>query len=180
MGGNPADSVASAQLRLRRRALGRGAALITGLITGLVGAPIGALAGPAAAGGRDPVRQAGEALLLWRRDWENRDFDRFAAHHAEGFRANGLDRSSFLERKRSIFEKRPWHRIRLTEVLWLVEQNAPDTLTVRFGQEYESPQGTERTRKEQRWIRVGERWQLASEREMTAAESDPARATPAR
>ena len=121
---------------------------------------------------RDPIVQASAALMLWRRDWENRDFERFAAHHADNFQVGQVDRATFLERKRAIFEKRPWHRIRVTEVLWLAEQGTPDALTARFVQEYESPQGADRIRKEQRWRRAKTGgWRLELEREELLAES---------
>ena len=122
--------------------------------------------------GQDPVRQASEALMQWRRDWENRDFERFSAHYAEAFQSTGLDRATYLERKRGIFEKRPWQRIRISEVLWIVQQGTPDALSVRFVQEYDSPQGSDRSRKEQRWIRANQRWQLASETESVLTEID--------
>jgi len=125
--------------------------------------------------GQDPVRQASGALMQWRRDWENRDFERFSAHYAESFQSNGLDRLSYLERKRGIFEKRPWQRIRISDVLWLAEQGTPDALLVRFVQEYDSPQGSDRSRKEQRWLRSSQRWQLASEAEVILSESDASR-----
>ena len=122
--------------------------------------------------GQDPVRQASDALMQWRRDWENRDFERFSAHYAEAFQSTGLDRATYLERKRGIFEKRPWQRIRISEVLWIVQQGTPDALSVRFVQEYDSPQGSDRSRKEQRWIRANQRWQLASETESVLTEID--------
>ena len=126
--------------------------------------------------GQDPVRQASEALMQWRRDWENRDFERFSAHYAEAFQSAGLDRVTYLERKRGIFEKRPWQRIRINDVLWIAEQGTPDALSVRFVQEYDSPQGSDRSRKEQRWVRTNQRWQLASEVEVILSESDASRA----
>ena len=113
----------------------------------------------------DPVRQATAALMQWRQDWENRDFDRFAAHHAAEFRVEGADRERFLERKRTIFERRPWQRIRLFEVLWIVDGTNPNRLTVQFLQSYESAILSERSRKEQRWGRVGDAWRLLSEQE---------------
>jgi len=121
---------------------------------------------------QDPVRQASEALMQWRRDWENRDFERFAAHYSDAFRSGGLDRITYLERKRVIFEKRPWQRVRINEVLWIAEQSAPDALSVRFVQEYDSPQGGDRSRKEQRWVRVNQRWQLTGETEVPLSEGD--------
>jgi hypothetical protein len=121
------------------------------------------------------VRQASEALMQWRRDWENRDFERFSAHYAEAYQSTGLDRVTYLERKRGIFEKRPWQRIRISEVLWVAEQGTPDALSVRFIQEYDSPQGSDRSRKEQRWIRANQRWQLASETEVILSEADAGR-----
>ena len=125
--------------------------------------------------GQDPVRQASEALMQWRRDWENRDFERFSAHYAETYQSTGLDRVTYLERKRGIFEKRPWQRIRINEVLWIVEQGAPDALSVRFVQEYDSPQGSDRSRKEQRWTRTNQRWQLVSETEVILSEAEASR-----
>jgi len=127
---------------------------------------------------QDPVRQASEALMQWRRDWENRDFERFAAHYSDSFRSGGLDRLTYLERKRVIFEKRPWQRVRINEVLWIAEHGSPDVLSVRFLQEYDSPQGGDRSRKEQRWIRANQRWQLASEAELPLSETDTNRARP--
>jgi len=124
---------------------------------------------------QDPVRQASEALNQWRKDWENRDFERFAAHYVDTFRNGSLDRRTYLERKRAIFERRPWQRIRLNEVLWIAEKNTPDALSVRFIQEYDSPQGSDRSRKEQRWIRTNQRWQLASETEVILSETDASR-----
>jgi len=114
----------------------------------------------------DPVRQATAALMQWRQDWENRDFERFAAHHAAEFRVEGADRERFLERKRTIFERRPWQRIRLFEVLWIVDGTNPNRLTVQFVQSYESAILSERSRKEQRWGRVGDAWRLLSEQEI--------------
>ena len=125
--------------------------------------------------GQDPVRQASEALMQWRRDWENRDFERFSAHYAEAFQSTGLDRVTYLERKRGIFEKRPWQRIRISEVLWIAQQGTPDALSVRFFQEYDSPQGNDRSRKEQRWIRANQRWLLAGETEVIMSEADATR-----
>jgi len=125
---------------------------------------------------QDPVRQASEALMQWRRDWENRDFERFAAHYSDAYRSGGLDRVTFLERKRVILEKRPWQRVRIIEVLWIAEQGVPDSLLVRFVQEYDSPQGADRSRKEQRWIRSNQRWQLASETDLPLSEIETNRA----
>jgi hypothetical protein len=130
------------------------------------------------AAGQDPVRQASEALMQWRRDWENRDFERFSAHYAEAYQSTGLDRVTYLERKRGIFEKRPWQRIRISEVLWVAEQGTPDALSVRFIQEYDSPQGSDRSRKEQRWIRANQRWLLAGETEVILSEADASRTRP--
>jgi len=127
---------------------------------------------------QDPVRQASEALMQWRRDWENRDFERFAAHYSDAYRSGGLDRITYLERKRVIFEKRPWQRVRINEVLWVAEHGAPDSLLVRFVQEYDSPQGGDRSRKEQRWIRTNQRWQLASETDLPLSEIDSNKAKP--
>jgi len=125
---------------------------------------------------QDPVRQASEALIQWRRDWENRDFERFSAHYSEVFQSAGVDRPTYLARKRVIFERRPWQRIRINEVLWFSEQGSPDALTVRFIQEYDSPQGSDRSRKEQRWVRANQRWLLAGETEAIFAETDAGRA----
>lgn len=125
---------------------------------------------------QDPVRQASEALIQWRKDWENRDFERFSAHYSEAFQSGGVDRPTYLARKRVIFERRPWQRIRINEVLWFSEQGSPDALTVRFIQEYDSPQGGDRSRKEQRWVRANQRWLLAGETEAIFAETDAGRA----
>ena len=125
---------------------------------------------------QDPVRQASEALIQWRKDWENRDFERFSAHYSEAFQSGGVDRLTYLARKRVIFERRPWQRIRINEVLWFSEQGSPDALTVRFIQEYDSPQGSDRSRKEQRWVRANQRWLLAGETEAIFAETDAGRA----
>jgi murein L,D-transpeptidase YafK len=113
----------------------------------------------------DPVKQATAALMQWRKDWENRDFERFSAHHAAEFRVEGADRERFLERKRAIFEHRPWHRIRLSEVLWIVDGSNPTRLTVQFVQDYESAAWSERSRKEQRWAREADGWRLIGEQE---------------
>ena len=141
----------------------------------LVGAQSPAAPSTSVLTGQDPVRQASEALAQWRRDWENRDFERFSAHYADAFQSAGLDRVSYLERKRGIFEKRPWHRVRINEVLWIAGQGSPDALLVRFIQEYDSPQGNDRSRKEQRWVRANQRWLLASETEVILAETDASR-----
>jgi hypothetical protein len=113
----------------------------------------------------DPVVQASEALWTWRRDWENRSFERFAEHYAQGFQIGSVDRDGFLEKKRLVFEKRPWHRVRIADVLWVADAANPDRLTVRFIQEYETPQGADRSRKEQRWVRIDTRWRILNERE---------------
>jgi len=147
------------------------------LATSAVAQPIVVAPSPIAAG-KDPVRQASEALMQWRRDWENRDFERFSAHYAEAYQSTGLDRVTYLERKRGIFEKRPWQRIRISEVLWVAEQGTPDALSVRFIQEYDSPQVSDRSRKEQRWIRANQRWLLAGETEVILSEADASRTRP--
>jgi len=148
--------------------------LASTLTTSVVAQPAVVAESPISAS-QDPVRQASEALMQWRRDWENRDFERFSAHYAETFQSTGLDRITYLERKRGIFEKRPWQRIRISEVLWVAEQGTPDELSVRFIQEYDSPQGSDRSRKEQRWIRANQRWQLAGETEVILSEADAGR-----
>jgi len=149
-------------------------ALASTFSTSVVAQPAVSAPSPMSAG-QDPVRQASEALMQWRRDWENRDFERFSAHYAEAFQSTGLDRVTYLERKRGIFEKRPWQRIRISEVLWIAQQGTPDALSVRFVQEYDSPQGSDRSRKEQRWIRANQRWQLAGETELIMSEADASR-----
>ena len=161
--------------------LGAGWAALTVALTVVLTPAISIAAQPntvspsASSVGQDPVRQASEALMQWRRDWENRDFERFSAHYSEAFQSTGLDRLTYLERKRGIFERRPWQRIRINEVLWIAEQGAPDALSVRFIQEYDSPQGSDRSRKEQRWIRSNQRWQLAGETEVILSEADAGR-----
>jgi hypothetical protein len=124
---------------------------------------------------QDPVHQATEALSQWRRDWENRDLDRFSKHYADGFQSGDLDRQAYLERKRGTFEKRPWQRIQIQEMLWIAENGSPNALSVRFIQDYQSPQASGRSRKEQRWVRSGSRWQIASESEVAITESDTGR-----
>jgi len=149
--------------------------LASTLATSVVAQPAVVAESPISAG-QDPVRQASEALMQWRRDWENRDFERFSAHYAETFQSTGLDRLTYLERKRGIFEKRPWQRIRISEILWIAQQGNPGTLSVRFIQEYDSPQGSDRSRKEQHWVRFSQRWLLASETEVTMSGTDITRA----
>ena len=139
------------------------------------GVPLGARAPANVLSVEDPVRQASEALIQWRKDWENRDFERFSAHYAEAFQSTGLDRLTYLQRKRGIFDKRAWHRIRISDVLWIAERGSPDVMSVRFIQEYDSPQGSDRSRKEQRWVRANQRWQLASETEVILSETDASR-----
>jgi len=142
--------------------------------TSVVAQPAAVISSPISAA-QDPVLQAAEALMQWRRDWENRDFERFSAHYADAFQSTGLDRVTYLERKRGIFEKRPWQRIRISEILWIAQEGTPQALSVRFVQEYDSPQGSDRSRKEQRWIRANQRWQLAGETEVLMSEADATR-----
>jgi len=177
----------AAKLRAKRSVIAGAIAFILATSGLVVTQPIGAQAvetksisllqppPPNKISAQDPVHQAAEALSQWRRDWENRDLDRFSTHYADGFQSGDLDRQAYLERKRGTFEKRPWQRIQIQDVLWIAENGSPNSLSVRFIQDYQSPQASGRSRKQQRWVRNGSRWQIASESEVAITDSDTGR-----
>lgn len=103
------------------------------------------------------------ALERWRADWESLDTDRYLAHYASGFRAEGKDLAAFAAQKRKVNAGKTWIKLALSDVSVLGHSNGEDLAVVTFSQDYRSSNLSNRVVKRQYWSRAGGQWRIVFE-----------------
>lgn len=109
---------------------------------------------------RDAFMRAVEA---WRRDWESRDTNRYLAHYARDFRADGMDLAAWSAHKRRVNSQKAWIKVALTNVSVFRSPGKQDLIAVTFDQDYRSDNLAQKTRKRQYWHVEQGQWKIAYE-----------------
>lgn len=112
--------------------------------------------------------QAERAALLsmieeWRRDWESRDFERYARHYARSFNTDGQDLRRWLENKRRVNAGKQWVRVATHNISMLRNPGREEYVVVTFEQDYQSNNLNNQMKKRQYWIKEDGRWKIAYE-----------------
>lgn len=102
-------------------------------------------------------------LDRWRRDWESRDTERYLAHYARGFSADGMDLAAWSARKRSVNAAKKWIKVELGALSVLRSPGREPLMVVTIDQDHRSSSLAERARKRQYWIVEDKRWKIAYE-----------------
>lgn len=105
----------------------------------------------------------------WRRDWESRDVERYLAHYAKSFSADGFDFASWASHKRRVTSAKKWIKLDLGSVSMLRSPGAQPAIVVTFDQDYRSDSTSQRSRKRQYWVREDGRWKIAYEAQLRSA-----------
>jgi murein L,D-transpeptidase YafK len=103
------------------------------------------------------------AIESWRRDWESRRVDRYLAHYAADFHADGQDRNAFAAGKRAVNLSKSWIAISLDELELFADPGAQGLIVATFRQDYRSNNLTNTMRKVQHWAKRNGRWQIVYE-----------------
>lgn len=109
---------------------------------------------------RDSLLQAIES---WRRDWENRDMDRYLAHYARNFETNGQRLPAFAQAKRQVNQTKTSIEVGIENLSMFANPAPDDFVVVSFDQDYRSNNLANRMRKQQYWIREDGRWKIVFE-----------------
>ena len=111
-------------------------------------------------------RELMTALKDWEADWESLDFDRYARHYDDAFVGEGLNRSSWLSKKRRINSLKNFIDVSLSDVSAFSYPGEDDMLVVTFNQDYRSSNFSDKARKRQYWKRGNDgRWRILFESE---------------
>ncbi len=102
-------------------------------------------------------------LDAWRTSWESLDTDRYLAHYAQSFRADGMDLAAWAAHKRRVNAAKTSIKVTLTNVRVFRSPGKQDLIAVTFDQDYRSSNLAQRTRKRQYWVMENNRWKIAYE-----------------
>ena len=103
------------------------------------------------------------AFEQWRTDWESLDTDRYLAHYASGFQADGKSLADWAARKRKVNAGKSWVKVGVANLSLFNVSGDEDLVVVTFDQDYRSNNLSNRTTKRQYWAREGGRWRVVFE-----------------
>jgi murein L,D-transpeptidase YafK len=112
---------------------------------------------------KDVRAQLGQSIEGWRRDWENRDTDKYLAHYAPEFSSGKQDLAQWSEQKRGVNAGKTWIRLKLDNVSYFLYPGRDDLAVVTFDQDYASSNLSNEMRKRQYWIRERGAWRILYE-----------------
>ena len=87
----------------------------------------------------------------WRRAWESRDLERYAAHYSRRFHSEDLDYDQWITRKRRVNSHKSFIEVELEDVSLFGYPGEDTLVTVTFEQDYRSSNLKNRSRKRQYW-----------------------------
>ena len=99
----------------------------------------------------------------WRRDWENRDTERYLAHYAGNFSTGKVRLAQWSRQKRKVNTGKTWIRLDLDKVSIFAYPGRDDLAVVTFDQNYASNNLVSQMRKRQYWIREDGVWRILHE-----------------
>ena len=99
----------------------------------------------------------------WRRDWENRDVERYLSHYAPGFTAGHMNLAKWSAQKRKVNNGKSWIRVKLDRISIFLYPGRDDLAVVTFHQDYRSNKLARQMRKRQYWIRDDGVWRILHE-----------------
>jgi murein L,D-transpeptidase YafK len=99
----------------------------------------------------------------WRKDWESRDIDRYAAHYSHKFLADGQDYAEWVKRKRQVNAGKAWVKVTTKNVSMFRAPGKEDYVVVTFEQDYQSNNLSNSMEKRQYWVKEDGRWKIIFE-----------------
>ena len=99
----------------------------------------------------------------WRRDWENRDTERYLAHYAGNFSTGKVRLAQWSRQKRKVNTGKTWIRLDLDKVSIFAYPGRDDLAVVTFDQNYASNNLVSQMRKRQYWILEDGVWRILHE-----------------
>lgn len=111
-------------------------------------------------GERNSLRQT---IETWRRDYENRDFQRFLGHYSPRFQAEGQDFARFAKNQQFLAATRRWDRLTLADMSMFRSPGKNDMIVVTFDLKHAGAQQISQSRKRQYWIREQGDWKIIYE-----------------
>lgn len=99
----------------------------------------------------------------WRRDWESRDFSKYASHYSAKFSADGQNLQQWLEQKRQINSSKEWIKVETRNISMFRNPGREEYVVVTFEQEYKSNNLNNLMRKRQYWFKEDGRWKILYE-----------------
>ncbi len=105
-----------------------------------------------------------EAFSEWRRDWESRDVDAYAAHYSRDFNGGNKNYAGWVRHKRRINSRKKFIRIGVDNLSVFSYPGEQNLLVVTFDQNYHSDNYANRVTKRQYWRREADGiWRIVFE-----------------
>lgn len=99
----------------------------------------------------------------WRRDWESRDFNKYASHYSGKFLADGQNLQQWLDQKRQVNSSKNWIKVETRNISMFRNPGKEDYVVVTFEQDYKSNNLNNQMRKRQYWFKEDGRWKILYE-----------------
>jgi murein L,D-transpeptidase YafK len=112
---------------------------------------------------RDVQKGLVDGLERWRLDWESRDTDRYLAHYAHNFSADGMALRDWSTQKRRVNAAKEWIKVSLSDVSIFLYPGRDDLAVIDFAEDYASSNLSNKIKKRQYWIRDGAQWKILYE-----------------
>ena len=103
------------------------------------------------------------AIEQWRADWESLDIDRYLAHYARSFGANGQGLAAWSQHKRQVASGKSWIKVGVSNLGLFRSPGEEDLAVVTFDQNYRSNNLSNVMKKRQYWLQEGGRWRIIYE-----------------
>lgn len=104
-----------------------------------------------------------QAIDDWRRDWENRNHERYMRHYDINFSSEGMNQSEWLERKKLVNASKAWIRLNLSNLSMFKYPGTQDMAVVEFRQNYNSSNLVSQSKKRMYWIKRNNDWKILME-----------------
>ncbi|KAF7598877.1 MAG: hypothetical protein CGU28_09575 [Candidatus Dactylopiibacterium carminicum] len=104
-----------------------------------------------------------DSIEQWRRDWANRDTERYLSHYSKRFLAGKTDLTAWRQQKQAANASKAWIKVELNGLTVLRSPGNEELVMVSFEQDYRSNNLNDRMRKRQYWIREDGNWKIIYE-----------------
>lgn len=104
-----------------------------------------------------------KAIEQWRKDWSNRDTERYLTHYASDFSTGSMNLAAFSQQKRLVNSGKTWIKVGVSDLSVFPYPNQQDMVVVSFEQDYASNNLANRMHKRQYWMKRDGRWQIVYE-----------------
>jgi murein L,D-transpeptidase YafK len=102
-------------------------------------------------------------IEVWRSDWESRDAQRYLAHYAKSFSANGENYADWSTHKQQVNAQKTWVKVKLNNISLLRYSGDTNVAVITFDQDYKSNNLSNQMRKRQYWLLENNQWKIIFE-----------------